>query len=96
VSASGSPVAPALVDVTDVLRWTGLFVFRDTPLTDVARTLGEEYGIQIDISDKLKDETLTGTFAREQGVVEILRVVSAAISADLHISEDRSSFTLRR
>lgn len=96
VTESGGPDAPARVDVTDVLRWTGLFVFRDTPLTDVARTLGEEYDIQIDIDDDLKDETLTGTFAQEQGIVEILRVISAALSASLDISEDRARFTLQR
>lgn len=96
VTVSGSPETPTRVDVAGILRWTGLFIFRDTPLTDVARTLGEEYDIRIDISDNLKDETLTGTFAQELDVVEILRVISAALSADLDISEDRTRYTLRR
>lgn len=96
VVESDGPDAPVRVDVTDVLRWTGLFVFRDTPLKDVARTLGEEYDIHIDVSEELRDETLTGTFAEEQGVVEILRVISAAMSADLDVSEDRTRFALRR
>ncbi|NNF03478.1 MAG: DUF4974 domain-containing protein [Rhodothermales bacterium] len=96
VERSGAPELPRSVDVTDVLRWTGLFVFRDTPITDVARTLSDEYDIQVDISDDLKDETLTGTFAEEQGVTEILRVISAAISAELDISEDGTRFSLKR
>jgi ferric-dicitrate binding protein FerR (iron transport regulator) len=96
LTGSGGPAPPERVDITRVLRWTGLFVFRDTPLDEVARTLSEEFDVKIDVSEDLRAETLTGTFAQEQGAVEILRVISAAVSAKLDIADDRSSFKISR
>jgi ferric-dicitrate binding protein FerR (iron transport regulator) len=87
VPEGGVPETPRTFENLSGMDWTGLFIFRNTPIDSVAATLGRSFGVQIHVDDPLSGRDLTGTFDREQGLDEILGVVAAAVGAELDVEE---------
>lgn len=103
VAGEAARVTPTAVNAPDItpagldpLMWTGLFIFRDTPIDSVAVALESAYNVDIDVQDSLRDETLTGTFDRDQPVGEILTIVAAALGADLELPDRQPVYRLVR
>lgn len=60
------------VNTTASVSWKeGKIVFKDTPIEEIAATLGRRYNVQFVVSQRLKDQRFTGTFTRLQ-LVQIL------------------------
>lgn len=78
------------------LLWTGLFIFRDTPIDSVALALETAFNVDIDVQESLRNETLTGTFDRDQAVDDILSIVAAALGAEIEKEDDRPVYRLVR
>lgn len=83
VSKETAPASPTSVDVTRALQWTGLFVFRSTPLRTIAERLRKHYDVQIEVAQEVESEPITGTFDREQPVEQVLNALAATLGADV-------------
>ncbi len=95
--APGAVNAPRIAATgLDPLAWTGLFIFRDTPMDSVAQALEGAFNVDIDIHESLRQETLTGTFDRDQEVGDILVIVAAALGAELETHGDEPVYRLVR
>lgn len=70
--------------------WTGLLVFRNTPMAQVAERLTKEFGITITVGEELSEAPLTGTFESERGTKAILQIIVSALGANLAENEDGS------
>lgn len=79
----------------DGFDWTGLLVFRNTPMAAVAERLSEEFNVTITVSDDLKEAPLTGTFESERGSKAILDIIASALGARV-IEQDDGSFVVSR
>jgi ferric-dicitrate binding protein FerR (iron transport regulator) len=89
VAASEAPAKPTPTDLTEALEWTGLFVFRATPLSAIADRLGRHYDAQITVAGALADEPITGTFEREQPVRQVLDALAATLGAEVQRDGDQ-------
>lgn len=87
VAKGAAPVAPEPVDLTGALEWTGLFIFRSTPLDTIADRIGRRYDVQITVAEALKDQPVTGTFDRDQPVDEVLGALAATLGAEVGATE---------
>lgn len=96
VERGRSPSAPAMVDFADLLDWTGFFIFRSTPLSEIAARIGGHYGLEVDVEEGLQSETVTGTFEVTQSAVDILRTIAAAVDADVQERADGGFRIARR
>lgn len=81
VARNDLPTTPTEVDLPEALSWTGLFIFRGTSLEDVTTRLEAHYGVSIQVPGALEEEGITGTFAPEQPVGDILRVLATTLGA---------------
>ena len=88
VAKGGGPSAPASVDLTGALEWTGLFVFRSVSLTTIAERLTQRYDAEITVAEPLAQEPVTGTFEREQPVEEVLGALAATLGAKVEAEGD--------
>lgn len=88
VAANSVPTPPVEVDLSEALSWTGLFIFRATPLEKIADQLSRHYQIPITVSNSLADELITGTYSPELSVVDILSTISATLGAALDQTGD--------
>lgn len=88
VAEEEMPTAPTSVDVMDALAWTGLFVFRDTPMEEIAERLERHYEATIAVAPSMRDEAVTGTFEQDQPLSEILETVAATLDAQVVTTED--------
>jgi len=88
VADGNAPAAPTPVDLTDALNWTGLFVFRSTPLTAITERLQRRYDTQISVASSLADRTVTGTFDRDQSLQEVLQTLAATLGAEVRQESD--------
>jgi ferric-dicitrate binding protein FerR (iron transport regulator) len=72
-----------LADPLASSRWVGHFLaFRDTPLSDVAREIGQAYGVKVTIADStLAAHTVTDWFS-DRSLDEVVRVVCAIVAAE--------------
>lgn len=52
----------AMEDLTDLLSWTGLLVFHDTPLDEVAAHLSDHYDVSVSIASDLEGEQWVATY----------------------------------
>lgn len=52
----------SIEDLTDVLSWTGLLVFHDTPLDEVAAHLSDRYDVSVSIAPDLQEEQWVATY----------------------------------
>jgi ferric-dicitrate binding protein FerR (iron transport regulator) len=83
VSADGAPIEPIDVDVSERLVWTGLFIFKSTPMRTISERLSGHFGIPITVDQSLVDERVTGTFEQNQPLQAILDVIADAIGASV-------------
>ena len=88
VEGGAAPTQPEPVDVTEALEWTGLFVFRDQSMQAIADRLSDRYDVRIEVAPALREETITGTFDREQPVDQVLDVLAATLNADVERPEE--------
>jgi ferric-dicitrate binding protein FerR (iron transport regulator) len=88
VAKGGAPASPEAVDLTGALEWTGLFIFRSTPLDTIADRLRRQYEVRITVAESLRDEPVTGTFEREQPVSEVLGALAATLGAEVQTKGD--------
>ena len=79
--AAGVPSDPVSVRVHERLAWTGLFLFRTTPVRDILPVLSAHYGAAISAEEGLLDERVTGRFAQDESLAETLDIVALAIAA---------------
>ncbi len=81
VARNALPSTPTPVDLSEALEWTGLFLFRSTPLSDAVARLSRRYGVDIAVSPDLEAEGVSGTFAREQSLQQILDALATTLNA---------------
>ncbi|MEM8484602.1 MAG: FecR domain-containing protein [Bacteroidota bacterium] len=92
-SAPSNP--ESIVDLTDMLSWTGLLVFHDTPLDEVAAHLSAHYNVTVDIDSQLLDEQWVATYDPDTlSVDEILDNLAATLGARVETSGG-NTFLLR-
>jgi len=79
LAGSGTPVVEQVEDVHQYLDWPdGLLVFHSTPLEQVARELGDHFGVPFEISGPgVSDRKVTGWFDDET-LEEVLSAVCRA------------------
>lgn len=94
VALGDRPTTPVEVDLADALEWTGFFVFRSTPLEEIAQRLGRHFDVEIHLAEDLAGEQVTGTFDARRSVDAILETVAAAVGSDLE-RRGQSEFALR-
>ncbi|MDX1739922.1 MAG: FecR domain-containing protein [Rhodothermales bacterium] len=82
------PSEPEDVDLSAALAWANLFVFRATPLPDIAIALSEHFGVHIAVDGSLASEEVTGTFERSRELPEILSVLARTLSARVVATPD--------
>ncbi len=70
-------------DILDGFEWTGLLVFRNTPMQAVAERLSEVFDVPITVSEELREAPLTGTFESDRGSKVILEIIASALGATL-------------
>lgn len=83
VERTKRPSDPSPVDVNDALEWTGLFIFRSTPVRTITNRLSDHYDVSISASMELADERVTADFDREQPVSEILQALARTLDAEV-------------
>jgi ferric-dicitrate binding protein FerR (iron transport regulator) len=83
VAANARPTTPEPIELTEALTWTGLFVFRATPLRTVAERLQAHYEVPVQVVPTLADERVTGTFEQEQPLTQVLRVLATTVDAEV-------------
>jgi len=83
VAQGRAPAAPEPVDLTAALDWTGLFVFRGTPVQTIADRLASHYNVEVRVAPAVADEPVTGTFDRAQPVDEVLDALAATLGAEV-------------
>ncbi len=93
-SAPSNP--ESIVDLTDMLSWTGLLVFHDTPLDEVAAHLSDYYNVDVTIDPQLLDEQWVATYDPDTlSVDEILDNLAATLGARVETTGE-NTFVLKR
>ena len=93
VARNALPSTPTPVDLSEALEWTGLFLFRSTPLSDAVARLSRRYGVDIAVSPDLEAEGVSGTFAREQSLQQILDALATTLNAAVQ-GNDADGYTM--
>lgn len=93
VRRSELPGAPSQVDLTSALAWSGLIVFRETPVGDVAIKLSERFDLDILADPILAEETVTGVFEASQDPEAVLAAVAAALDVRIVGSGSTRTFS---
>jgi len=75
------PSAPERVDISERLAWTGLLFFRETPMAVVAERLEARFGRTVEVAPPLADERVSGTFATDASLEEIVEALAATLGA---------------
>jgi ferric-dicitrate binding protein FerR (iron transport regulator) len=88
VEHRGMPTPPSPVNVSEALSWTGLFIFRATPMADMVRRLSQHYGVEVSYAPALAVDSVSGTFAPEDGLEDILRIISPSLDAEVRITDE--------
>ncbi|MES3629549.1 MAG: FecR domain-containing protein [Longimonas sp.] len=79
VERDESPSPPQSIELNESLAWTGLFLFRQTPVDALADQLSRAYGVSVTADADLASERITGTFERDQPIGDILNAVAATL-----------------
>ena len=83
-----SPPQP-VENLTEKLSWTGLSVFRSTPLRDVAEHFSQHFDQPLTISPALSQEPFNGSFDPDTlSIDELLNTLSTAFGASYESTED--------
>lgn len=87
VARDEAPTPPETVELNDALSWTGLFLFRQTPVQQIANELSAAYDVAVTVEASLADESITGTFEREQPIEDVLNAIAATLGGDVERDE---------
>ena len=88
VTRDAPPSTPTAVDLSEALDWTGLFVFRGTPLEEAAAHLGERYGVAVTVDAALAGEGVNGNFEQAQTLPQILETLAITLDAEVQTTAD--------
>ncbi len=83
------PSAPERVDLSERLAWTGLLFFRETPMARVAERLEARFGRMLRVDPALAEERVSGTFAEDATLEEIVEALAATLGARVE-SDDQA------
>ena len=83
VQRGDAPTAPASVDLTTALDWTGLLVFRSTSVATIADRLQRHYAATVSVAPALRDEPVSGTFDQDQSIEEVLGTLAKTLNAEV-------------
>jgi ferric-dicitrate binding protein FerR (iron transport regulator) len=83
VVRNAQPSTPASVDLTEALEWTGLLLFRATPVEAAIARLSEQFEVDITVAPALQDEPVSGTFDPSQPLDQILDALATTLSAEV-------------
>ena len=84
-----SEPVPIAGDLTDMLSWTGLLVFHDTPLEEVAAHLSKHYDVSVTIDPLLIEEQWVATYDPDTlSVNEILDNLATTLGAVVETTGD--------
>ena len=78
-----APLTPKQTDVAADLAWTGTLYARELSAAEVARRIGQESGLRIQVAPDLAGEPISGTFHVEDGPEAALQTLALALDADL-------------
>lgn len=81
------------VDLAQTLEWTGLLLFRSTPLGQAIERVEAVYGIRVSLDGRLDGERVTGTFTPEQSPGEVVALLAETLSARV-VSEGNGRFRI--
>ena len=92
VMLGAGPTLETVVEPDSLLGWMGGFlVFQDTPLSTVAREVGQRYGIRVELPDSsIADRTVTAWFTT-QSAEDVLTTVCRVVDARCAIRGKRAS-----
>jgi len=74
--------------VPGALAWSGLFVFRDTPLSSALERLALRYNVRVEASDALAAQPITGTFKAQQPLADVLGALALTLGARVERTAD--------
>ena len=83
VRGSAAPTPPVEVNIEDQLGWTGFIFFRETSLRKAAVLLSSSRNIRVEVDPSLINERVTGTFAPDVAVEEILEALALTLNAEV-------------
>lgn len=83
VEKDATPSAPAQVDVTSELAWSGLYIFSQTPVETIAARLEDAHDVSVTVAPELQGEPVTGTFDQTDDPEQVLQVVATTLGAEL-------------
>ncbi len=73
------PSAPAPVEVSRALAWSGLYVFRSTPLAAALAQLAEGHQVALSADAALQAQQVSGTFEATQPLTEVLDAIALTL-----------------
>jgi len=94
VVGDDAPDEPYEADLRRALAWADLFIFRETGLADAADQLSSGFGIPITVDESIASRTVTGTFARDQGLDAILDALATALSVNISSDENGGGYRI--
>ncbi len=80
---STSPTPPVRINIEDQLGWTGFLFFQETSLRKAAVLLASSRNVRVDIDSTLINEKVTGIFAPDVSVEEILHALALTLNAEV-------------
>lgn len=83
VARNALPATPTAVDLTEALAWTGLLLFRATPVEEAMARLSEQFEVTITVAPALQDEPVSGTFDPSQPLEQILDALATTLAAEV-------------
>jgi ferric-dicitrate binding protein FerR (iron transport regulator) len=84
VTSDAPPEPSNQVELEDALNWTGFIFLRQTQLNRAAVLLSEGRNVRVEVDPSLANETVTGTFAPDAEIEEILNALALALGAEVH------------
>lgn len=89
VERDADPSSPASVDLLTELEWSGMMIFRKTPVEDIATRLASLHDVEITVDAALEGEPVSGEFDQTRPPKQVLQVVATALDARLEGNADK-------
>jgi len=80
--------SPSEVNIEEELQWTGFLFFRNTSIQKAAVLISSSRNVRVEVDPSLINETVTGTFAPDVTVEEIIDALALALNAKFLQDED--------
>ena len=84
VTDDAPPEPSTQVELENALNWTGFIFLRQTPLSRAAILLSESRNVRVEVDPSLANEPVTGTFAPDAEIEEILNALALALGTEVH------------